>query len=180
MCIRDRSNIEALSRNQEKIRIERKAKIERYKKKKREWKKKISYDCRKRVADSRKRIKGRFISKKESEKIEDLFGVVTDRIYNDKKNLKIEILTSKLRVPLERATKKDLMMMINDFLNQNQRNFYNDEDTYIVKNIQLKKVIFKVARQENINTKIDSYLYADRNLSEMKQELECLQDLSMT
>jgi hypothetical protein len=33
-------------------------KIEKYKKKKRNWMRKISYDCRKRVADSRLRIKG--------------------------------------------------------------------------------------------------------------------------
>jgi hypothetical protein len=48
----------------EKNKYERSLKIERYKNKKRNWAKKISYDCRKRVADTRLRIKGRFISKK--------------------------------------------------------------------------------------------------------------------
>lgn len=48
----------------EKNRYERSLKIERYKNKKRNWAKKIAYDCRKRVADTRLRIKGRFISKK--------------------------------------------------------------------------------------------------------------------
>lgn len=48
----------------EKSRLERSLKIEKYKNKKRNWMKKISYNCRKRVADSRLRIKGRFISKK--------------------------------------------------------------------------------------------------------------------
>jgi len=48
----------------EKNRYERNLKIERYKNKKRNWNKKIAYDCRKRVADTRLRIKGRFISKK--------------------------------------------------------------------------------------------------------------------
>ena len=48
----------------EKKRYERSLKIEKYKNKKRNWAKKISYDCRKRVADTRLRIKGRFISKK--------------------------------------------------------------------------------------------------------------------
>lgn len=43
---------------------DRNQKIEKYKSKKRNWKKKISYDCRKKVADTRLRIKGRFISKK--------------------------------------------------------------------------------------------------------------------
>lgn len=34
--------------------------------KKRVWKKKISYDCRKRVADNRLRVKGKFVTKKQA------------------------------------------------------------------------------------------------------------------
>jgi CCT motif len=56
-----------LLRIQEGKRYERQFKIERYKNKRRNWIRKISYDCRKRVADSRLRVKGRFISKKDSE-----------------------------------------------------------------------------------------------------------------
>ncbi|KAL4434698.1 hypothetical protein ABPG74_017118 [Tetrahymena malaccensis] len=58
-------------RLREQKRLERQLKIERYKNKRRNWIRKISYDCRKRVADSRLRIKGRFISKKDSEKLKE-------------------------------------------------------------------------------------------------------------
>jgi hypothetical protein len=48
--------------------LERKIKVSKYiqKKKKRVWKKKISYDCRKRVADNRLRVKGKFVTKKQA------------------------------------------------------------------------------------------------------------------
>ena len=48
--------------------LERKFKVSKYiqKKKKRVWKKKISYDCRKRVADNRLRVKGKFVTKKQA------------------------------------------------------------------------------------------------------------------
>jgi hypothetical protein len=39
------------------------------KRKSRNWNKKVSYDCRKRVADSRLRIKGRFITRDQATKI---------------------------------------------------------------------------------------------------------------
>lgn len=46
---------------------ERKAIIERFraKKRRRVWRKQIKYDCRKRLADTRPRVKGRFVSRKE-------------------------------------------------------------------------------------------------------------------
>jgi CCT motif len=50
---------------------ERRIKVQRYleKKKRRNFKKKISYMCRKKVADKRIRIKGRFVSKLQAEAI---------------------------------------------------------------------------------------------------------------
>lgn len=52
---------------------ERRAKVQKFleKRKKRNFKKKISYMCRKNVADKRVRIKGRFVSKVQAEAIKE-------------------------------------------------------------------------------------------------------------
>ncbi|CAG9316525.1 unnamed protein product [Blepharisma stoltei] len=53
---------------------ERKLKVQRYleKRKKRTFKKIVTYECRKRVADSRIRVKGRFITKEQAEMLKSL------------------------------------------------------------------------------------------------------------
>lgn len=59
---------------------ERRAKVEKYfeKRKNRTWCKRINYDCRKRVADSRLRFKGRFVTKSQA------FGMLAEEgIYPD-------------------------------------------------------------------------------------------------
>ena len=52
---------------------ERAKKIQKYleKKRQRKWHKKIHYSCRKKVADQRVRVKGRFISKQQAMKLEN-------------------------------------------------------------------------------------------------------------
>mmetsp|Transcript_21624 Transcript_21624/g.31470 ORF Transcript_21624/g.31470 Transcript_21624/m.31470 type:complete len:238 (+) Transcript_21624:103-816(+) len=53
--------------------LERRALIEKFraKKKRRVWRKQIKYDCRKRLADTRPRVKGRFVSRKEKDLCSD-------------------------------------------------------------------------------------------------------------
>jgi len=76
--------------------MERKEKVQRYltKRKNRIWGKKVSYDCRKRVADSRLRIKGRFITRKQASRI--LEQDVSHMSQNEIKELLNQRLNGKL------------------------------------------------------------------------------------
>ncbi len=59
---------------------ERRVKVEQYLKKRKErtWNKRINYDCRKRVADSRLRFKGRFVTKTQASAMLKEVGVYFD------------------------------------------------------------------------------------------------------
>ena len=65
---------------------ERKRRIDKYRAKRcrRVWGKKINYGCRKRVADQRQRVKGRFISRTEA------FSVKAEDGKEDKGNAQLE------------------------------------------------------------------------------------------
>ena len=59
---------------------ERRIKIEKYleKRKTRSWNKRVNYDCRKKVADNRLRIKGRFVTKEQAFEMLDAYGIAFD------------------------------------------------------------------------------------------------------
>jgi hypothetical protein len=118
----------------EKNKYERSLKIEKYKNKKRNWAKKISYDCRKIVADTRLRIKGRFISKKDTEKIYKLVDGKQEEAFNEKKNLNLDYITNKFNIrgeseeveeqpataPKPTISKKYLLTKIDEILSNNK------------------------------------------------------------
>ena len=59
---------------------ERRIKIEKYieKRKRRTWNKRVNYDCRKKVADNRLRIKGRFVTKEQAFAMMEAYGISFD------------------------------------------------------------------------------------------------------
>jgi hypothetical protein len=59
---------------------ERRAKIEKYleKRKRRTWNKRVNYDCRKKVADNRLRIKGRFVTRDQAFSMLEAIGIFPD------------------------------------------------------------------------------------------------------
>ena len=59
---------------------ERRIKIEKYleKRKRRSWNKRVNYDCRKKVADNRLRIKGRFVTKDQAFSMLEALGIYPD------------------------------------------------------------------------------------------------------
>ncbi|EAS07630.1 CCT motif protein (macronuclear) [Tetrahymena thermophila SB210] len=158
-------------------RQERLIKIEKYKNKRRNWLRKISYDCRKKVADSRLRIKGRFISKKDTEKIKELIGD-NQEAFNAKKNLRLDFMNSKMKLQnldLNPAiSKNEILNQIEQLLLKNRQIHTTQTMQQIVKRIQKKQQVFcliKRGQTEMIkfsaNNRSSSMNYQDEEYSSM-------------
>ena len=208
---------EMYNKIKEKNKYERSLKIEKYKNKKRNWAKKISYDCRKRVADIRLRIKGRFISKivkkkifiyyikinklllQDSEKINKLVEGKQEEAFNDKKNLKIDYITSKFNLKREsnttqeeiaasiiaqkpNITKRELLIKIDEILNNkgDVSPVMSDKITQALK--FSKKKIFKIKHYckikpiiKDVDDEIENL--SSNNTENMKQLEDIEQDV---
>ncbi|KAL4471217.1 hypothetical protein ABPG72_007584 [Tetrahymena utriculariae] len=164
--------------NEEQFEIQRKRqerliKIEKYKNKRRNWLRKISYDCRKKVADSRLRIKGRFISKKDTEKIKELIGD-NQEAFNAKKNLRLDFMNSKMKLQnldLNPAiSKNEILNQIEQLLLKNRQIHTTQTMQQIVKRIQKKQQVFCLIKrgqtemlQLSANNRSSSMNYQDTN-----------------
>jgi hypothetical protein len=90
--------------------------IQRYKSKRRTWGKKVAYECRKKVADDRLRVKGRFISKEDHENIVTLLPTDPKSVFDGKNNLDLRKFQSKFklftRVNPKRISKRTILERI--------------------------------------------------------------------
>lgn len=123
----------------------RQLKIEKYKKKRRNWFRRISYDCRKQVADSRLRIKGRFISKKDTQTIKEFLGDNNDA-FNNKKNLNLDFINRKMtgsNINLA-ISKNDILYEIEKLLIQNRLLHTTNTMDLIINRIHNKQQIFSL------------------------------------
>lgn len=75
--------------------------IQRYKNKRRNWAKLVSYDCRKKIAENRVRIGGRFIPKEVENNITEIMKAKSsnrEEIYDDKNNLDLQKLQKTIKL----------------------------------------------------------------------------------
>ena len=150
---------------------QRKDKIKRYleKRKRRIWKKKISYDCRKKVADKRLRIKGRFVTKEQAFSIlgmthEDLASnellqtLIANNdhcsIMTSAKNMKIRNLQTLLNTTdkPKAKTKKEKVKSIKNKTIESGKRKISDDENHLVR----VEILKKSAIEQSVEIKIEA------------------------
>lgn len=95
------------------------------------------------MADSRLRIKGRFISKKDCEKIKKLVGGRQEEAFNERKNLNMEFINSKLNLSKnEKSSKNEILNKIDEVLSRKNILLNKDCAEKIINKIKEKKPVF--------------------------------------
>jgi hypothetical protein len=129
-----------------KRKLERRIKIEKYKNKKRNWLKKVSYNCRKRLADTRLRIKGRFISKKDSERLVTLYSKEEDMLVDDTKNLNIEMIPREEVIKVS-DTKRRRLKAVKKLVESSKHQLWASK---IAIKIKRRDRLFKIVRNQQL------------------------------
>lgn len=133
-------------------RLERQVKIERYKAKKRNWRKKVAYVCRKKVAEKRLRIKGRFLSKEDSKRLVALYGDdahlhldEVDKFVDTHNNLNIERLPTEVFLKVG-YTRRRKLKAVRDLIEQNGHN--EEVENIISSKLKKAQKLFQIQRPD--------------------------------
>ncbi|KRW99733.1 hypothetical protein PPERSA_07810 [Pseudocohnilembus persalinus] len=160
---------EELQAIKERNRLIRQEKIQKYKNKKRNWQRTVSYDCRKRVADNRLRVKGRFISKKINKKIKSNKFNFRDvkqffelkkgqnqeitkyfQILNPKIKKQDNLMTNQqIQQPLQNAEILHLKEQYQKFQQNNNNIISSQYNQKLLSRIQAKQIIFELVKKKN-------------------------------
>eukprot|EP01017_Pseudomicrothorax_dubius_P037827 TRINITY_DN5595_c0_g2_i4.p1 TRINITY_DN5595_c0_g2~~TRINITY_DN5595_c0_g2_i4.p1 ORF type:complete len:304 (-),score=78.26 TRINITY_DN5595_c0_g2_i4:144-1055(-) len=132
--------------------LERQLKIERYKAKKRNWLKKIEYNCRQKLAKKRLRIKGRFISRNDSERLVALYGQgqVQEDFISIKNNLNISMIPGADVIKVSNTNRRRLKV-IKKLIESSKIQLACDR---LSSKLRLKQRIFNVSRKITSEMKV--------------------------